>query len=53
MDSNVKENEYPQENLNALDWITLKKDMARILPNETFVEKFKRKFYENPLIPIG
>lgn len=45
--------EYPQENLNALDWIILRGDMDKVLKTETFTEKFKRKFSENPFVPIG
>lgn len=53
MDSKMKENEYPQENLNKLDWIELRNDMNQVMVQETFREKFKRKFSENPLVPIG
>jgi len=39
-----------------LDWIALKHDIASeslFVQQETPVEKTKRKFYENPFIPIG
>lgn len=49
----VEKPEYPQENLNALDWIVLRGDMDKVLRTETFTEKFKRKFAENPFVPIG
>lgn len=45
--------EYPQENLNTLDWIILRGDMDKVLRTETFTEKFKRKFSDNPFVPIG
>lgn len=44
----------PGDTLNELDWIKLREDMDAVgyVP-ETFGEKTKRKFGENPLIPIG
>lgn len=51
--SKIKENEYPQDNLDALDWIALRKDMDKVIQTETFSGKFKRKFLENPFVPIG
>lgn len=51
MDSKTKE--YAQENLNQLDWLELRNDMNQVIVPETFSEKFKRKFNENPLVPIG
>lgn len=53
MSSKIKENESPQENLNTLDWIALRKDMDTVLQTETFTGKMKRKFSENPFVPIG
>lgn len=41
-------------NLDELDWIQLRKDMDEVaLSPETFIEKAKRKFSAEPLIPIG
>lgn len=48
-----EKSEYPQENLNALDWIILRGDMDKVLKTETFTAKLKRKFAENPFVPIG
>lgn len=47
---NVKDNQHPE-----LEWIQMKKDFdsARILQEEGGIAKFKRKFKENPLVPIG
>lgn len=46
-------NKSPEESLDELQWIILRRDMDNELRTETFSEKFKRKFLENPLIPIG
>lgn len=45
--------EYPQENLDELDWIKLRTDMDKVMQDETFLQKFQRKFVENPFVPIG
>ncbi|ROT75356.1 putative HIG1 domain family member 2A, mitochondrial [Penaeus vannamei] len=44
-----------REEFTELDWITLKSDIGseEIIHTETAGEKFKRKFKENPLVPIG
>lgn len=38
-----------------LEWIQMKKDfdLARVQEEEGGIAKFKRKFQENPLVPIG
>lgn len=36
-----------------LDWVQLRKDMGTAHHYETMGEKFSRKFYENPFVPIG
>ncbi|CAG9862386.1 unnamed protein product [Phyllotreta striolata] len=46
--------ELTKEELEKFDWITLKKDMdSHSAGIETQTEKLKRKFAENPLVPIG
>ncbi|KAK8738238.1 hypothetical protein OTU49_004120 [Cherax quadricarinatus] len=42
-----------QEMLSDLDWITLKKDIGSEHPQELSGDKFKRKFQENPFVPVG
>jgi len=45
-----------REEFTELDWIALKQDIgseALAFHQETAGEKFKRKFYENPFVPIG
>ncbi|VEN56041.1 unnamed protein product [Callosobruchus maculatus] len=41
------------EEIAKFDWLSLHNDMDRILPTETFSQKFVRKFKENPFVPIG
>ncbi|XP_050348883.1 HIG1 domain family member 2A, mitochondrial [Nymphalis io] len=36
-----------------LDWIQLRREMGPAYQGETTAEKFARKFYENPFVPIG
>lgn len=45
-----KVNDQPE-----LEWIQMKKDfdMERLQAEEGGIAKFKRKFKENPLVPIG
>jgi len=44
----------PQE-FTELDWITLRNDLGTVEMEkvETAKDKFKRKFLENPFVPIG
>ncbi|KAG7175310.1 HIG1 domain family member 2A, mitochondrial-like [Homarus americanus] len=46
----VKKTEFTE-----LDWLTLRSDLGEVQlkTHETSGEKFKRKFYENPFVPIG
>lgn len=41
------------EEPNDLDWIQLRKDMGTVHQQETFQDKFQRKFLANPFVPIG
>ncbi|XP_046743727.1 HIG1 domain family member 2A, mitochondrial [Diprion similis] len=44
----------PNENLSELDWVKLREDMDNVARGpETFMQKFNRKFKEDPLVPIG
>ena len=36
-----------------LDWVQLRKEMGQHQHIESTSEKFSRKFYENPFVPIG
>lgn len=44
-----------EENQPELEWIQMKKDfdLERVEFEEGGIAKFKRKFMENPLVPIG
>ncbi|KAI9552724.1 hypothetical protein GHT06_020603 [Daphnia sinensis] len=57
MTSSTGRNRNENESLNAdeLSWIQLREEIgSESLKNEeTFKEKFARKFYENPFVPIG
>ncbi|XP_018335829.1 HIG1 domain family member 2A, mitochondrial isoform X2 [Agrilus planipennis] len=41
------------ENFEELDFIKLQYDLEAIHKQETVLEKFNRKFKENPFVPIG
>ncbi|RZF45077.1 hypothetical protein LSTR_LSTR002038 [Laodelphax striatellus] len=42
-----------KEDLSDLQWITLREDMDEVYHEESMVEKFTRKFREEPLVPSG
>ncbi|XP_060528633.1 HIG1 domain family member 2A, mitochondrial [Cylas formicarius] len=50
MDSNKKST---KEDLSKYDWISLRNEMDEGKTIETAAEKFRRKFSEEPFIPIG
>ena len=45
--------EITDEDLAKFDWLDLQRDMDRVLPQETKLEKLFRKCKENPFVPIG
>ncbi|XP_028169943.1 HIG1 domain family member 2A, mitochondrial [Ostrinia furnacalis] len=42
-------NEEPSD----LDWVQLRREMGAVQHGETSAQKFSRKFYANPFVPIG
>lgn len=56
MTENMQESpEMEKAEFTELDWITLKTDIhsAELEVQESSSDKFKRKFKENPFVPIG